>query len=239
MSPEEREESGAPPQHADVFDEKNHDMLTTPILEPDLYETIQAFADARAASADDRGLLQDWINRYPEFQNELRAVSWQIWAQGPDWLNADELGSAEEDMELTALGRGVMDSLLPHAISAPPLTSLLAAAKAKGLSNRDLAEALHLDIPLLARLEQRLIRAASLPRLLVEQMAQTLDRSVAEVAAYLRGGASLAAGAHYKAQQAPSAGSQVGFAEVLTRSSADVRIFWQEAHDVLGEDEGL
>ena len=211
---------------------------------------MQAYAITQAAAPDDRGLLREWLSCYPQFQEELVAVSQQVWTKGPDWLSADDSGGAgeepEEDPELIAAGRHALAFLLPEttidlpaANSELPLVSLLAAAKAKGLSARDLAQALRLDIPLLARLEQRLIRAATIPRSLVERIAQTVDFSIADVTNYLRGGPSLAASAHYKAMQAPRAGEQSDFLEVLKSSSADSRTFWEGAREVLGEEELL
>jgi len=233
MSPKEQENPDMP-QWTEAFHEKTA-MPTG--LDRDVYDTVQAYADAQAAAPDNHALLQTWISAYPQFQDELRVVSWQIWTQGPDWPRADEAVSPEEDPELVAAGRSVLASLFPQETFALPLTSLLAAAKAKGLDPHDLAQALHLDIALLARLEQRLIRVASLPRRLVEQIAQTLDRSPADVTAFLRGKPSFAASAHYKARQAPSISSQTDFAAVLTSSSADARRAWQEDQDILGETE--
>ena len=237
--PAERTELGVPPS----------------IFENDLYDIVQAYAAAQTAASDDWELLQEWIIRYPQFRDELAAVSWQAWTKGPDrlradWLSADDSGNAgeepEEDPELIAAGHAALafllpetNSALPAANSELPLVSLLAAAKAKGLSARDFAQALRLDIPLLARLEQRLIRAATIPRSLVERIAQTVDFSVADVANYLRGGPSLAASAHYKAMQAPRAGEQIDFLEILKSSSADARTFWEGPREVLGEEELL
>lgn len=183
-----------------------------PMSDADVYEVVQAFAAASEAAPDDRALLRQWTRRFPQFADDLSALAYARFAFG--W----------------SLDDAVEDAAAPEKT---PLTDLVADAKACGLTPADFARALRLDTVLLARLNQRLLDAAGLPRALAEGIAQTLDRSFDEVAAYLRGGPRLASGAHYRARKAPAVTAEAGprqtFAEALQAAaslSADDKTYW-------------
>lgn len=235
--PLDDQKSPAMPQWAQTREQNTDLALAAVSADADVYDAVQAYANALADAPHDPALLPAWLRAFPQFGEELRAVSWHTWTRETDRRSAGEADEAEEDPVIVGMGRSVLASLFPLASSAPPLTSLLQAAQAQGLSAGEFARAVRLDVFLLARLEQRLIRAASLPRALVEQIAHTLDRSAADVALYLRGRPSFAAGAHYKARQAPQVGAPVDFSVALAASSPDTRAAWQGSQDLLGDND--
>lgn len=196
-----------------------------------------AYAQASQAAPDDRTLLREWAARYPAHADALVEVSYAGFAVGLSL--ADPLEDGPEDAETVALGRAVVDS---YFAPKEPLVSLVIEAKARGLTPREFAQNLHLDTPALARLNQRLLDAAALPRSLVRQAAQALGRSADEVAAYLRLPPRLASDAQYKSKQAPvvrESGPQQRFEDVLRTLPQADRDYWRaeiEGEGVLGDE---
>ena len=221
---------------------------TDPQNEDESDDVLLAFSAARDAAPEDRELLRQWTDRFPQFADDLIAVDFARFAVGmrlSDPLE-DGLGAAAEDPATVALGLQLLAARrgLPSAAAdKPPLTSLVEDAKARGLDVQNFAEALRLDRLLLTRLERRLLDAATLPLTLVRRLGETLDRTEAEIAAYLRGGQRLAASGHYRSRRAPSlesAGSPMSFREALDAGQSlgdDDRAYWQGEADagVLGE----
>lgn len=205
--------------------------------EAEVDDVLFAYAQACQAAPDDRTLLREWAARYPAHADALVEVSLAGFAAGLSLT--DPLEDGPEDAETVALGRAVLDG---YFAPPKPLVSLVDEAKARGLTPREFARALRLDTPTLARLNQRLLDAATLPRSLVRQAAQTLGRSADEVAAYLRLPPRLASGAQYKARQAPvlrESGPRQKFTDVLGGLSQADRDFWRaeiEGEGVLGNE---
>lgn len=168
-----------------TVDITDHSFLGLPD-DPDAYDVVGAFAAAQDARPDDRTLLRRWTQRFPQFAEDLVAFGYAHAALG--WSLADPV---EAEAEATATAKA-------------PLTDLIAAAEGRGLSGAKFAQAVGLDKPLLASLNQRLLDAASLPLSLAARIAATLNRPLAEVTAYLQQPPRLAAGAHYRSRQAPA-----------------------------------
>ncbi len=207
-------------------------------------DVLTAFTEARVAAPDDKALLRLWTARYPECADTLIAVDCARFAAG--MTLGDTVEDSLEDAGAAAIGREALASWRAASATAatrPPLTSLVSDAAARGLDAARLAEVLRLDRLLLGRLEQRLLDAATLPRRLVQQIAQILERSPDEVASYLRGSPRVAAQAHFRARRAPglsSSAERSSFAQALevshNLSEAD-RAYWQAEIEagVLGE----
>lgn len=159
--------------------------------------------------------LAAWTRRYPHYQRELAefTATWSMMA----WLppSAPPAGEAA----LVRRGMGAIAGLLqrPGAPRATPaaIASLLEEGRARGLAGAALAERSELSIPLLLKLDRRLIRFATLPRQIVERVAGAIERDAASVAAYLQGAPRLAAGASYHASEAPALGAQEDFAAAV------------------------
>jgi len=215
-------------------------------LREDSDDVLMAFTEAREAAPDDRALLRLWTARYPDCADTLIAVDYARFAAG--MTLGDSVEDGLEDAGAAAIGREALAAWRAASASSaaaprPALTSLVSDAAARGLDAARLAEVLRLDRLLLGRLEQRLLDAATLPRRLVQQIAQILERSPDEVASYLRGSPRVAAQAHFRARRAPSLSSSAersSFAQALevshNLSEAD-RAYWQAEIEagVLGE----
>jgi hypothetical protein len=212
----------------------------------DADDVLMAFSEAREDAPDDKALLRLWTTRYPEFADNLIAVDYARFAAGMTLL--DTVEDSPEDAGAAQMGQDALaewhaGSATSAAAPKPALTSLVSDAAARGLDAAHFAASLRMDRLLLGRLEQRVLEAATLPVSLIRQIAQILERSSEEVAAYLRGGPRLAAQAHFRARRAPSLSPQAArstFAEALQTGqnmSEEDKAYWQAQIDagVLGE----
>jgi hypothetical protein len=212
---------------------------------PNFDDVLTAFSEARTAAPQNRALLRVWTTQYPQFADDLIQFDFAWAATGMTLTGADsEWEELPADEVIVAMGR---ECLLTHdQTDAPPMTSLIGSAAARGLDVPRLAKRLRLDRLLLSRLEQRTLEAASLPQSLIAQLAETLDRTSEEIAAYLQAPPRLAAQAHFKSRQAPALVAEPGvprqtFADALkagqTLTEAD-QAYWQAeiAAGVLGDE---
>lgn len=167
-----------------------------------------AFADAGPA-AD----LADWTRRHPEHARLLARFAAERHYEAQTGFSP---GVAVADARVRDIGRAVLASLRPTLMPSP-LTSLVLAAKARGLSADAVADALDLPVACFWKLHRRLFAPDSVPRTLVAALAAALARTESEVAAYLRQPPTLARGASYKAASAPAVGVQEEFAPALAR----------------------
>lgn len=164
-----------------------------------------AFADA-GPSAD----LADWTRRHPEHARVLVRFAAHRFAAAAMPSNDPAAAARVRD-----IGRSVLAAIRPAPV--PPLTSLVLAAKARGLSADALAVVLDLPVGCFWKLHRRLFAPDSLPATLLSALAQALARTESDVAAYLRQPPTLAQGASYKAASAPSVGRQEDFARALAQ----------------------
>lgn len=212
----------------DMTDNTTHTLFATLPDDPDVYQVVGAFAAAQDARPDDHTILRQWTRRFPQFSDDLIAFGYARATLG--WSLSDPI---ESETDQTAPAKA-------------PISDLVKEAAARGLSVPALMQAVGLDRTILGSLDQRLLDAASLPRSLMARVGAALDRSIDEVAAYLRQPPRLAASAHYKAHQAPSLVAESRpkktFAEALrsasTLSESD-RAYWQaeiEKNEVLGDE---
>jgi len=167
-----------------------------------------AFADA-GEGAD----LADWTRRHPEHARSLARLAAERRLPA-----ATEAASADPsaDARILAVGRAALAAArAQRTAERAPLISLLAAARTRGLDAAGVAHALDLPVACFWKLHRRLFAPDSLPRALVARLAETLDRTQDDIAAYLRRPPTLAAGANYKADAAPALGAQEDFAQSL------------------------
>ena len=95
--------------------------------------------------------------------------------------------------------------------------SLADAARRQNLRLKDLADRLGIGVPIVSKLEQRLLRYASLPEALIRKLAETLEIGMEAVQDYLRQPPTLAAGAAYQytGKTAPQVQGQEEFADAI------------------------
>jgi hypothetical protein len=159
--------------------------------------------------------LQRWIADYPEFTEDFVA-----WTTELPLLRAAEYRTPDPDDEarLARVGRSVVAEMrAQYGMAHPPLVSLTDAARRRSLRLRDLAERLGIGMPIVSKLDQRLLQFATLPESLIRKLAETLELGTEAVRDYLRQPPTLAASAAYQytGTTAPQVSAQQDFAEAI------------------------
>ncbi len=156
--------------------------------------------------------LTDWLRDYPDSSADL--MQWA--SDAPLRENGDSFryADAESASRLERVGLNLIAEIRAgYAAATPaPLTSLFAAAKECGLSPKQLAAALGVGMPIVAKLQSRLIQAASIPQNFLQALADTLNVQVQQMRDYLAQPPTLAQSASYRSQAIPQAGKQEDFA---------------------------
>lgn len=184
--------------------------------------TEQAGDNAVEAARAARTVLTEFMRRYPYAANalaDLAAIS-SIIENSPDTEGQSESERLiEEDivrrgMETAARLFAARQASVTPAEAAPP-SGLRKEAEARGLTIQALASATRLSVPLLVKLDRRLIRFASIPRQAIERIGAELGRSFEAVAAYLQGDPQFASQASFRADAAPQMPGQQDFFEAV------------------------
>lgn len=168
-----------------------------------------AFSDTPAAD------LADEMRRHPEHARDLVRLSMARWAG--DEAAIVPAAAAAEEARVREIGRNVFRDARQKsaAAAAAPLTSLRAAAEARGLDADALAAQLDVPIALFWKLHRCLVAPDSLPRALIKALAGLLNRTESEIAALLSGPPTLAQGASYRADSTPHVAARQTFADAL------------------------
>ena len=167
-------------------------------------EVLVAFTQA-GPGAD----LAEWTRRHPEYARDLARAAAERWCGEAEAERS--LADAGAEARLRSAGLSALRALR----GAAPMTSLLGAAEAKGLDVDALAARLSLTEAYVVKLHRRLFAPDSLPRALVQSLADALGRAAGEVNAYLAGPPRLAVGASYRSDSAPSVGEREDFRATL------------------------
>ena len=185
---------------------------------------MRAGDDALEVAHATRTVLTDFMRRYPQATDALAdfAATASIIENSP----APESGTESEgraEQEETIVRRGMEtaagllaarhQSLTPEETS--PLAGLRKEAEARGLTIQALASATRLTVPMLVKLDRRLIRFASIPRQAIERIGAELGRRFDTVAAYLQGDSQFASQASFRADAAPQMPDQQDFFDAI------------------------
>ncbi len=176
---------------------------------------LTAFAQAKDAQSGAK--LSEWTARYPAQAKDLARLASQAWAGEEQEAAAPDIAARYRGIGLTAL-RACRPEPKPAEVftfSAAPMASLLAAAQAAGKEADDVAAVLGLPSALFWKLHRRLIAPDSIPHTLIAGLAASVNRTLDEVAAYLRMPPQMAVGASFRSDSAPHIGAQESFAEAL------------------------
>ena len=176
---------------------------------PNSLDRLEDVLDAYVASDDGPDAsLDDWIRRYPQYEQELTefAISWSLMESLPPEPDTEEVGVAT----LVLRGMSVVQNLLhgqpleSASVSVPSFESLIAEGWGNGLEPRQLAQVSRLGVSLLRKLDRRLIRYASIPRDAIRGLAEAIRSDEASVSAYLQQSSALAAATEHRSEQAPA-----------------------------------
>lgn len=204
-------------------------------------EAIDGAADEAFAARAKSEVLGEFMRRFPQFADELMeyAATASITESSPARAtDADEERLVRSGMEtvarVLAARRDQTTAKAGSATHAASFATLRREAEGRGLTLATLAARLDLSVPVVAKLDRRLIRFASIPNELIARLAAALEGTEAAVADYLRGGARFATGAAFLADEAPRMPDQQDFSEAietdLTMSDEQKRA-WRVSRD--------
>ena len=175
---------------------------------------VTAFAEALAKGG---ASVADWSARYPEFGRDFARIAAQSFTFGTTFEPDAFFAESDRDAAATERLRNVaQNTLLRYKAAYLGTQSLVSLVdKESGVTAAKLAEATLLPLPFVAKLNQRLFTAASVPAQVVARIAETIGRSVDEVNAFLAGPPMLSRAAAYRADDAPMVGEQEDFHAAL------------------------
>jgi hypothetical protein len=212
-----------------MSDDRQPETLPTPdqVIEAYLLRREEA-ADGAAGDAVKtaravRAVLVDFMSRYPHAADALAdfAATSSLIENSPDTESLTESERLAEEEKIVRRGMEIAARLLAarRAKVTPgetaTLTGLRKEAEARGLTIQSLAAATHLTVPLLVKLDRRLIRFASIPRQAIERIGAALERGFDTVAAYLQGDSQFASQASFRADTAPQMPDQQDFFDAI------------------------
>jgi cobalamin biosynthesis Mg chelatase CobN len=185
--------------------------------------TIRAGDDAIEAARASRAVLTEFMRRYPHAADALAesAATSSIIENSPDVESQSESESLTEEEVIVRRGMETAARLLAARrmsvtpVEPAPLSGLRNEAEARGLTIQAVASATRLSVPLIVKLDRRLIRFASIPRLAIERIGAELGRSFEAVAAYLQGDSQFASQASFRADAAPQMPDRQDFFEAV------------------------
>ena len=179
--------------------------------------------DAGEAARVGRKVLTEFMRRYPHAADALAdfAATASLIENSPDMESQTESESLAEEESIVRRGMETAAHLLAtrrtRIISeetAPP-SGLRKEGEARGLTIQALASATHLTVPMLVKLDRRLIRFASIPRQAIERIGVELGRSFEAIASYLQGDSQFASQASFRADAAPQMPDQQDFFDAI------------------------
>ena len=189
-----------------------------------------------------RPRIEDYVRRYPQYTSELLEFAVYFHTIGFE----DEPFEEPADLTLSPAAEKALAQIREHsAVYAPtaapaassvtPIESLFKQSLQLKLTPAQLAEAVGLTAPLLARLDARKIASASIPRTLVQRLADALKAAPEAIAAYLGATQAGQAGAFYYADQAPTE-TQESFLDAVRASglTAAQKSEWAEVVKAAG-----
>lgn len=204
---------------------------------------LEDVLDALVAAEEGPGpaTLDRWVREYPQFEQELVdfMASWTLMNSAAS-VAADGREQADEEVKaderLMLRGMSIVQNLLhemsQRADATLRLDSLLGAATAAGMSLRDLAHAAHLGEAVVRKLDRRLIRFGSIPKQVIDAVADAVRCQAQALALYLQQPATFATGTHYRADRAPQLAEPEDFIVAVEKDptmTTEDRRRWQEA----------
>ncbi len=198
--------------------------MTTP-ANPSLEDVLTSFAVADTAT--EPATLREWVQLYPQFERELAELASHL---PVDPMALPETGGTEAFIEKGMAGLQALLAKQPPMGDPRPIAGLFAEAKQQGLSSNALARKVGLPVTMLAMLDRKLFRFASIPAAVHSALSHALEIPERTIAAFLQGQPTFAVGAAFKSKQAPKLPEQVDFLEELERDpglSKKARARWR------------
>ncbi len=188
------------------------------VVEAYLLRREEARDQTPAGAGATRNVLAEFMRLYPQYADQL--MEYVATACIVEYVPAIEGKTTEERVEEDAIIKRGMETasrLLAARRNEPTLTSLRKTAETRGLTMQTLAAQTNLSVPLLMKLDRRLIRFASIPRVVVERIGAAINETSEAVTAYLQGERKFAIGAAFLAEEAPQMPDQQDFFEAIEK----------------------
>jgi hypothetical protein len=188
-------------------------------------EQLDAVLEAYIVSVPEPNhrILAEWIQRYPEFAEELTELT-VARLTAPFEVEPDEVDEATFQRDLQ-----VVRAVLGHQPEQQTITSLLDAGKAVGLTSfAAIAQRTNLSKLLIRKLELHLLKAASLPTQLITDLSAALHVRVTTLQQYFQRRPSVPQGS-FKSEQPPTVAEQEDFFEAVRKDLAlteEQRQYW-------------
>ena len=180
-------------------------QIITETLENDTDAVLIAFTDALEKGG---ASLVDWSERYPGLGRDFARLAAQSFA--------GIRGTVAESTNVERLQSVALAALRKQKsayFATQPLMTLV--DKERGITAAKLAQTTLLPVPFIAKLNQRLFIASTVPGELIARIAEAIGRTVDDVASYLSGPPLLARAAAYRSDDAPIVGEPEDFSKAL------------------------
>ncbi len=203
---------------------------STPNMEATFDQVIEAYLLRRDDAGKSplhaqasRDILTEFMRRYPNHADEL--MNYAATANIVEHSSATQDDAAQENL-IVKRGMEIFSTLLATQSLATqggitqdsaPLTGLRATAEAQGLTMQTFAARTNLSLPVLLKLERRLIRFASIPRAAIEGIAAAINQTYEAVAIYLQGESRFAPAANFLAKESPQMPEAQDFYEAIEK----------------------
>lgn len=173
----------------------------------------------------DAAAIAKWVNLYPQYRSEIIDFAAR-------WALSESVDAREETSGL--IEKEAFDSA--HAIALKitreksaefkrkalaalekeqPIKSLLEEAAATGKNIKSLAEELEISIPIVLKLENRLLEFATIPKDVITRLSEIIKRSSEAATAYLQLEQRFIQDANYKSEEQPELPPKQDFKEAV------------------------
>jgi len=206
-------------------------------------ESLDDVLEAFMVSIDvlDTATVAEWVGRYPQYEQELTDAA-------VAWIEMDRLPAARRTHDVdteTLVLRGIsIYQNIKHkkrserAAQSEMMQGIVARANRLGISLDRLAHTLGLSVPLVAKLDRRLIAFERIPDELKDGLAQIVQHTRRTIDAYLRQPPTFASKARHKASHTPILATQQDFFDAIRHDvdlAEDDRQRWLALESSRGE----
>ena len=192
-------------------------------IAPTLDDALNTFV-----AANDRptaGTVQEWVNRYPQFRDDLVEFA-AFWAEQLVLPPAAEIGAEAEKVLVDRAMSHVLNvaysrdvETQQQAASDGPVRSLMQDAQRAAMKPLQLARVCGLDLGLLSKLNHRQIQPWTIPAELISILAEQLHKTTAALTTYFAGPPLAAAGKTFLSSSKPTSTGQQNFTDAVRGSS--------------------
>lgn len=179
-----------------------------------LIKVLESFAYSTLEAIDPQAVLSKYIEDYPQFADDLK--SFAIEKDLLEISHLKKISETEVENHLRA-SRRTLDNFLEskNVEEAVQIQSLYETAKDKGMRKVDLKKRLGISTSLLVYLEKRRLEFESIPKKLIQKVAEVLEQTEDAVSEYLNKSSNFAGEVSFKSSGRPQSGKQKTFAEAI------------------------